>query len=79
MKEIVLQFLNVNQLTTIAPILISFDDFFKGIEIFKGSITKALVGNDYVTFYEFKLFKNGLLIRTIKKRFSDFVLLHDAL
>lgn len=45
----------------------------------KGAITKHLVNSEYVTYYEFKLLKNGLPIRTIKKRFNDFVALHEAL
>lgn len=44
----------------------------------KGSITKALVNNEGVTYYEFKLFRKGILEKKISKRFNDFVRLHDV-
>jgi len=45
----------------------------------KGNISKALINNDYVTFYEFKLFRQGIEIRSITKRFNDFVLLDQEI
>lgn len=33
---------------------------YEEVKITKGSISKALVNNDYVTFYEFKLFRHGI-------------------
>lgn len=45
----------------------------------KGNISKALINNDYVTFYEFKLFRQGIEIRSIIKRFRDFVVLDQVI
>lgn len=53
--------------------------FYKNIEVVKGSINKTLINSDYVTFYEFKLIQNNKQLRVLKKRFTDFVFLHEAL
>lgn len=53
-------------------------NFYDQVKIIKGNISKALINNDYVTFYEFKLYRQGIEIRSINKRFSDFVTLNEV-
>ena len=55
------------------------EDFYDQVKIMKGNISKALINNDYVTFYEFKLFRQGIEIRAINKRFNDFNILNEVI
>ena len=48
------------------------EDFYLDLKITKGEFKKVMVKNDYVTFYEFKLWKNGCQTSIITKRYSDF-------
>ena len=36
------------------------DEFYEDLEVIKGEVSKALIKNEYVTFYEFKIFKKGI-------------------
>jgi hypothetical protein len=47
-------------------------DYYTELKILKGEITKVFVKNEYVTFYEFKLFHSGIETKQIRKRFSEF-------
>lgn len=38
----------------------------------KGEVNKALIQDEYVTFYKFKIFKKGIEMVSLYKRFSDF-------
>ncbi len=38
----------------------------------KGEVSKSLIGKDLVTYYEFKVFKRGIEVCFISKRFSQF-------
>lgn len=58
-RDVTLKFLNFyTKVLSIHPVFEA--DFFLNIRIIKGNISKALIGNDYVTFYEFKLFRQGI-------------------
>jgi hypothetical protein len=45
-------------------------DFYREAKIIKGEISKALIKEEYVTFYEFKVFRRGVEVKPITKRFS---------
>lgn len=74
-RELILKFLNLSaKILYLQPV---YDEsFYSHVKIVKGNISKALINNDYVTFYEFRLFRQGIEIRTINKRFSDFIVLN---
>jgi hypothetical protein len=74
MRDKILSFLHFKNLYNVSPLY--KESYYEGLDIVKGNITKALIVDDYVTFYEFKLFNNGIEIGTIKKRFSEFIALH---
>ena len=77
MREIVLKFLNLShKILNLSPVYEK--DFYDQVKVVKGNISKALINNDYVTFYEFKLYRQGIEIRAVNKRFSDFVALNEV-
>ena len=67
-RDKILKFLHFKNIYNLPPKY--NENFFEGIDILKGSITKAMVQNDYVTFYQFVIYNNGVEVGTIKKRFS---------
>lgn len=44
----------------------------------KGRISKALIKNEYITLYEFKLIKSGVELKSIRKRFREIDILHHV-
>ena len=66
-KEVIFHFLGFPEVIFLHPFPLFPLDFYSTIEIYKGEITKGLVGNDYVTFYDFKIFKNGKIKETPTK------------
>lgn len=53
-------------------------DFYLNLKIMKGRISKALIRNEYVTLYEFKLRRNDVEVGTIMKRFREIDALHHV-
>lgn len=48
------------------------------MRITKGDINKVIVNNQYVTFYEFKIFREDVELKTISKRYSEIDELHQV-
>lgn len=63
----------------ITPNYTKASDYYDGLEVEKGNIYKALVEEEYVTFYEFEIIKNGIKIRSIFKRFRDFISIQQVI
>lgn len=77
-REAILNFLNLStKILHLTPVY--EENFYSQVKVVKGGISKALINNDYVTFYEFRLFRQGIEIRTINKRFSDFLILNEVI
>lgn len=70
LRDYILLFLNCQDVKKINPSADQLKHYYKNIEIFKGNITKCLTHNEYVTFYEFKIFQNGIELKKINKRFN---------
>jgi hypothetical protein len=52
------------------------DVFYISLQIVKGGISKVMVKSECVTFYEFKVLRDGLEIKSISKRYSEIEELH---
>lgn len=50
-REATLEFLGFFEVVSIQPVNEMFHQFYKNIEIFKGSISKQFINSEYVTFY----------------------------
>lgn len=79
LRQCILDFLLCKKTLKLQPQCERALEFIQKLEVLKGDITKHLIGNEYVTFYQFRFVKNGIPLRTIKKRYSDFEALHGAL
>lgn len=75
-REMIFEFMELKNTIEITPATRKAMDFYDGLEISKKNICKDLVEGEYITFYEFELFKNGIPIRSIYKRFREFIKLH---
>ena len=69
-RKAALEFLGFYESINFLPLNDNLKSFYKNIEVLKGSITKQLTNSEYVTFYEFKIYMNGIPIRVFKKRFN---------
>ena len=74
-REQILNFFDLKNTVFIAPSDTSHREFYKRLEVKKGKIFKE----DDVTYYEFVLFRDRIYEHNIKKRFSDFVKLHEVM
>jgi hypothetical protein len=54
------------------------EDYYTDLKVVKGEITKVFVRNEYVTYYEFKLFNKGIEAKQLRKRYSEFEELHHV-
>lgn len=54
-------------------------DFYKNLQVEKGETKKVILKKDYVVLYTFALFRSGVEVKIIEKRYSDFEELHNVL
>ena len=77
-KEHIFNFLGLKKTISINPPEDKFKQYYQGLTIKKGNIMQNFMKDEYVTFYEFFIYRNGNYSHKIIRRFQEFVHLHEV-